>query len=473
MDLAGRRAVVAGAGIAGLAAALSLGERGAEVVLVDADPPPAVDTADDAFARWNRRGAPQFRHSHAFLARLRSILLEAYPEVHRALLDEGARELRLLDFPPPALRPLAPEPGDEQLATIGCRRSTFEWVLRRRVTAAPWLVVHGGRTVSALVAGPAREVRGVRIDDGRGRSRSIAADLVIDATGRTSRAPRWLAAIGAPPPLETRSPSSIVYYTRFYRLRRGAEFPVPGDDPTMADFGWIKFAVFPADHRTFSITFAIPIALPRLKVLAQAGPFTEMARAFPGLARWVREDFADPLPVGREVLAMGGLENCLRRFTDGEGNPLAPGFFAIGDSAYHTNPLYGRGATQAFLHARLLGEALDAAAGDVERAAGHLDAAAREEIEPFYRASVAADRSAARRAEAKPQGGLLDRLRDSFFAEGVVAASRVDALVFRAFVRMFNMMETPERAFSTPEILGRVNAVWLRGRRFRERFAPV
>jgi hypothetical protein len=35
------------------------------------------------------------------------------------------------------------------------------------------------------------------------------------------------------------------------------------------------------------------------------------------------------------------------------------------------------------------------------------------------------------------------------------------------------MMETPERAFSTPEILGRVNAVWLRGRRFRERFAPV
>ncbi|MGH7818231.1 MAG: FAD-dependent oxidoreductase, partial [Candidatus Binatia bacterium] len=127
VDLDGRRAVVVGAGIAGLASALALGERGAEVLVLEADPAPAgADDVEDAFSDWSRRKVPQFRHSHAFLARLRNILLAAYPEVYRRLLDEGARELRLLDFPPPTIGPLAPEPGDEQLAAIGCRRATFE-----------------------------------------------------------------------------------------------------------------------------------------------------------------------------------------------------------------------------------------------------------------------------------------------------------------------------------------------------------
>jgi 2-polyprenyl-6-methoxyphenol hydroxylase-like FAD-dependent oxidoreductase len=230
----------------------------------------------------------------------------------------------------------------------------------------------------------------------------------------------------------------------------------------MADFGWIKFAIFPADRETYSITFAPHLVFPRLKVLADAGAFEEMARLFPGLAPFVDPRMAEPIPVdGRGVIAMGGLENCQRRFVDAEGNPLVSGFFAIGDSAYHTNPLYGRGATQAFMHASLLGEALDASVGDPARAATILDQSAREEIEPFYRASVAADLVASRRVGALP-ATVGERFFDSFFEHGLLPASRVDPVVFRAFLRMLYMIQTPSEAFFTPDVLARGFAAWLR-----------
>ena len=474
VDLDGRRAVVIGTGIAGLASALTLGERGAEVWLLDADPESGARSADEAFARWPRKKVPQFRHSHAFLARLRNILRAAYPSIYQTLLDEGARELRLLDFPPPTLGPIEPEPGDEQLAAIGCRRTTFEWVLRRHVEAQPWAKLLVDRPASGLVAdgGTIPVVRGVRTRDSRGRERVIEGDLVVDASGRQSRAPQWLAAIGARPPRERRSSSAVLYYTRFYRLLPGVEFPPPGEDPTMADFGWIKFAIFPADRSTFSITFATHLAYPRLKVLADPAAFAHLTASLPGLCRFVDPAVARPLPAdGRDVLAMGGLENCRRRFVDEEGRPLAEGFFAIGDSAYHTNPLYGRGSTQAFMHAGLLGEALDAAAGDPFRAAAFLDEAARREIEPFYRASVAADLEASRRVGAVPSS-LLEWLADGFFQNGVLPASRIDPVVFRAFLRMFYMVQTPAEAFFRPEVVARAAAVWMRGPRLRRRLIP-
>jgi 2-polyprenyl-6-methoxyphenol hydroxylase-like FAD-dependent oxidoreductase len=474
VDLRGRRAVIAGASVAGLAAALALAERGAEVVLVEADPAPEAVSSEDAFSRWSRRRVPQSRHSHAFLARLRNLLLRAYPDFYADLLADGAVEIRLLAVPPQSLGPVPAEPGDEELVTIGCRRTTFEWVLRGYVNRDPRIEILCGSSAEGLLArrGSPPRVRGVRVA-ANGRRRTIAADLVVDATGRGSRAGCWLEAIGAARPFEKRSPSSILYYTRFYRRRPGRDFPPPGREPTMADFGWIKYAVFPADKRSYSITFAAHLSLERLKVLQNPRAFETLVGSLPGIAAFVDPELAEPISVlGRDVLAMGGLENCLRRFVDRHGGPLASGFFVLGDAAYHTNPLYGRGTTQAFMHARLLGEALDAAAGDPTSAARILDEGAREEIEPFYRASVSADRVASRKVGAAP-ASWRSRLYDSFFDDGVLPATRVDPLVYRTFVRVMNMMEVPEQAFFRPEVVERVVAVWLRGPRFRRRLAPT
>src|SRR6185503_1442779 len=131
---------------------------------------------------------------------------------------------------------------------LGCRRAVFEWVVRRWLERQGFAHFETESVVTRLVAefGERPRVIGV-VAESAGAERTIAADLVVDATGRGSKAAAWLRAIGAGAPSEEKSPSSVLYYTRFYRLRPGAEFPMPGDEATMADLGWIKFAIFPAD----------------------------------------------------------------------------------------------------------------------------------------------------------------------------------------------------------------------------------
>jgi len=470
------RAIVIGGGITGLATALILGRARYQVTLLERDREPETADAADAFGRWERRGAPQVRHSHIFLGRLRNFLRDRYPDVLAALVRAGARELRATDRPPQPLVPLAPEKGDDDIVFLGVRRTTFEWVLRREVLALGCVELVRGASVVGLIAEPGAppRVRGVRCRVAGTHSSEedpleMVADFVVDASGRTSQAPSWLAAMGARPPEEEQESSGVVYYTRFYRFRPGMTEPEPGDHPTAGDWNWVKYAIFPADGGTFSITLATPLAFPRMKILAQPMAFDEMVRRIPGVAAWVER--ADPIGDMRHpVQAMGGLINRLRRYVVG-GEPLALGFYVLGDAAYCTNPLYGRGCAQGFLHADLLAAALAAHPGDARAAAIWLDQKSRAEIEPFYRASVLADREAVRKAEGRSPRRLSNRLRNYFFEYGVGPATRCDPVVYRAFLRMMNMLETPERAFGKPVVLLRSLWVLARGRKYNQRYA--
>src|SRR6476620_4563887 len=127
-------AVVVGAGVSGLGAALVLARQGHRVTVVERDDTPMPDSADEAF-EWDRRGAPQVRHSHAFLARLVGLLKTDYPDIYQELLDEGATEMRFGDDLPATMTDFEPEPADDELAMLACRRTTFEWVLRRAALA--------------------------------------------------------------------------------------------------------------------------------------------------------------------------------------------------------------------------------------------------------------------------------------------------------------------------------------------------
>ncbi len=437
----------------------------------DSDPP-AADTRQ-AFESWQRHGAPQVRHSHAFLGRLRSLLRDRYPDILEALMTAGARELDMLERPPLTLPPLTYKPGDEDFVALGCRRTTFEWVIRRAVLDSGLVELIPGAKVLGLTAThfespPA--VSGVRYNCG-GRQHTVEADLVVDASGRGSKAPQWLDGIGAATPREEEKPSGIVYYTRFYRLRDGATEPPRSEHPTAADYNWIKYGVFLSDDRTFSVTFAVPLAVPRLKILAQVEAFDEMVRSLPGIAAWVDPAIAEAIgDPERPIQAMGGLINRKREFVN-DGKPLAIGFFALGDSAYCTNPLYGRGCSQAFVHADMMGQSLDDHPGDLAAAMVDLDRRSQEEIEPFYRASVMADKDAVRKAEGRPARQLGNRIRAKFLEDGVLIGTRCDPVIFRAFLRMFNMFESPEKAFGSPQVIARTLWVLARGKRFRQHHA--
>jgi len=183
------------------------------------------------------------------------------------------------------------------------------------------------------------------------------------------------------------------------------------------------------------------------------------------------------------VLAMGQLRNRVRRFVDRGGTPLATGFFAIGDAAYHSNPIYGRGAPSALVQAALLEEALERHPCDLWAAARHLDRRSEAEVRPFWDAAVAGDRRALgeRRALdlAHPRTWLAAAAAAAFgwFVDrAIVPAMRVDPVVFRGLLRVFNMLDTPDWLVRDPELVLRalpVLARVLRGDEPASSFAVV
>ena len=107
------RVVVVGGGIAGLGTALACSRDGHEVTILERDDTPMPNDADAAFD-WKRTGAPQVRHSHAFLARLRKLLRERAPDVLDALLDAGAAEIPFTNNLPETLTDRGPRPVDDE-----------------------------------------------------------------------------------------------------------------------------------------------------------------------------------------------------------------------------------------------------------------------------------------------------------------------------------------------------------------------
>ena len=226
------------------------------MTVVERDDTPMPQSADEAFG-WDRRGAPQVRHSHAFLARLYTILHDRYPDVLAELLDAGATEVRFGTDLPPTITNYEPEDSDGDVVMLACRRTTFEWVLRRVVLRSPDVEIRTGVGVEGFVGSAPADgpptVLGVRLSDGT----QLLAGIVVVASGRRGDLGQWLQGIGVESMLETTDDTGIVYLSRFYRLRDGCDYP-PRSGPIGGDLGYIKYGVFSGDNRTFSVTLAIP-----------------------------------------------------------------------------------------------------------------------------------------------------------------------------------------------------------------------
>jgi 2-polyprenyl-6-methoxyphenol hydroxylase-like FAD-dependent oxidoreductase len=473
---------IAGAGIAGLGAALALARSGQRVTLLERDATPLPPTPVEAFARWERRGAPQVRHSHAFLARLRNLLRDRAPDVLAELLAAGAEELPIANLLRPGIDDPSPRPGDEDLTLIACRRITFEWVLHRVALREPSVTLRDGCEVRGLLSGAPRwgkpSVAGVRLRSG-GRDEELAADLVVDATGRRSPLASWLSAAGLPALEEASEPCGVYYCSRFYRLRDGVA-PPERETTIGADLGYLKYAIFHGDGRIYSITFAAAPEDKPLRALLREAPFEAAARRFPAIARWIDPAIAEPIT---PVYGMDNLRNT-RRSLATAGEPRVAGLAALGDAAIHTNPLYGRGCSFALVHAFALADAVAACGGDVLAAQRALEAATEREIAPWYQLAVAQDRDAAAWAKqlrgegrasaaaAPTAAGAVDPrayMRD-LLQRGLIPALRLDATVLRAFSRGFNLLDPPGDLMRRPELLQRVLKIYQARERREEPF---
>ncbi|MGZ4708481.1 MAG: FAD-dependent oxidoreductase [Acidimicrobiales bacterium] len=476
MTTGGSHVIVIGAGVAGLGSALALSRSGHRVTLLERDATPLPADPDAAFL-WDRRGAPQVRHSHALLARLRNLLRDRYPDVLDALIEAGATEMRFAENLPVDITDREPRPGDEDLVALACRRTTFEWVLRRAVLAADGVQLLDGTVAESLVAthgtdGAPPTVTGVVVTAKGQGARTIEGDLVVATVGRRSAVPRLLSNIGVDP-TGTSEDTGIVYLSRFYRLLDGAGMP-DSDGPIGGDLGYLKYAVFQGDNRTFSVTFAVATHDDELRSrLIEPDGFELAAATLPTTRQWVQPDRAEPIT---EVHVMGGLLNRKVDYLDDDGRPVVLGFHAAGDAHTCTNPLYGRGCSLAMVQATLLADELAAHPDDpVARSIAYEQASDRE-IRPWYKAAVNQDRLNRAEAEAQSTGApgasgepgasaasdasdaaALEKafMRD-LMKDGLMPAVRTDATVFRAFVRSFNLLDPPEAIITDPEVVGRV-----------------
>ncbi len=464
--------VVIGGGVAGLGVGLALARDGHAVRILERDAMPLPASPVEAFEHWERRGAPQVWHSHAFLARLRNLLLARAPDLLETLYRHHAYDLRFLDYLPPTITDRTPEPGDEELTLFACRRITFEWVLRRKVEETGGVVWESGVSVEGLegerdAATGLPRVTGVRLRDARG-TRTLRADVVVDASGRRSRLPAWLGALGADPVVEADEDSGIFYCSRFDRLRPDADRPAQGG-VVGADLGYMKYGIFPGDGGIFSITLAAALDDDEMRAILRPGPFEAAARALPATGEWIDPTRSEPIS---EVRGMAKLRNRRRRFVR-DGEPLALGVHALGDAAVCTNPLYGRGCALAFVHAYELLDVLRTHPDDAREQALAFDAATRRELDPWYRAARDQDREARESARAQAAGevegvasggpgDVVDpkAFMRAVFRDGLLPALRTDIHVVRAFTRVFNLLAPPDSLMSAPDVVQRVLAAY-------------
>jgi len=198
---ASKQVVIVGGSVAGLFAALALSRQGHRITLLEGEALPDCASPVEAFDRWERRGAPQARHSHAFLARLHNGIRDRTPELYADLLEAGAEPLRFADLVEATFEKPELVPEDDEIVLLACRRITLDWVLRRHVERTTDARYRDGVKVVGLLADKDQasglpRVTGVRLKGASGEDETLPADLVVDASGRNTQLADWLGAIG-------------------------------------------------------------------------------------------------------------------------------------------------------------------------------------------------------------------------------------------------------------------------------------
>jgi 2-polyprenyl-6-methoxyphenol hydroxylase-like FAD-dependent oxidoreductase len=446
-DSALKIAIVGGAA-AGVLASLMLGRAGHEVVVLEQDRLEPAPDVESAAASAFRPTAPQIVQPHILGARGRELLLQRLPDVYGALLAAGVSEAPVATQLPASLSDTAAWPGDERLTMLMTRRSTIDWVLQRVILAEPGVTLRCGVRVTGLLTVPGRppRVTGVRTSQG-----DLAADLVIDATGRRSPIDRWLGEAGARPTATWQSECGLAYFSRHYRLRRAADLPGVPTTRMVAGLEEVTVGIWGADNGTILLALVPLAADRRFRAVKHPEVFTAVLGAVPACAEWL--DVLDPIS---GVFPMAGLHNTMRRLVV-DGVPVATGLHAVGDSVCTTNPTFGRGLSLALSGAADLLDTIQKHADDGPAQALELDRLAADHVVPFYQDQAAVD--FARLAMLRhavfgaPAPDAAPVIPDRVTYAQVCAAAPFDPAVFRAFWEIQGMIRRPDEVYTDPHVV--------------------
>ncbi len=430
-------AIVIGASIAGLLATRVLSDHFERVTLIERDP---VNDQPEA-----RKGQPQARHLHALLSRGVAILTARFPDLRDALVQEGA----LVVDPAQSMRWYC-QGGYRMRCESGLQglivsRPCLEWYIRQRVVGRGNVTLLDACRVEGLRANANSEwITGVQIVHNQQRSEQLAADLVVDASGRGSASPRWLADLGYSRPHETEVRVRVGYASRFYRRDLSASdsedwFFCTPDGPHASRGG----GAFPLEHQRWQVTLA-----------GWSGDyppddetdFLAFARSLPAPDVYNLITHNEPL----SEIVLHRFPSSLRRHY--EHMPRFPqGYLVLGDAVCSFNPVYGQGMTSAALQADELDSVLQEYADAQDTLAVRFFERIAKVIDVPWQMAINADfRFPGTEGQKARATDLLN-----LYTAMVDRATRHDALVCRTLLEVINLTRPPAHLFS-PHIMARV-----------------
>ncbi|WP_328393829.1 FAD-dependent monooxygenase [Streptomyces sp. NBC_00390] len=430
-----RRAVVIGGGMAGMLAAAVLADFADEVTIVERDALPELPEP--------RKSLPQARHVHVLWSGGARAFEKLIPGITERWLAAGARRIPL----PTGLVSMTAQGWlrrwPEMQYMIACTRDLLDWVVRKHVLALDAVTLLQRHEMRGF-EGTAGRVSGVRLRTPDGDDLTLAADFVVDASGRGSRVTEWLRPLGVGEIKEAEVDSGLVYASRLYRAPAGSE-----------DFPIVNVQSDPSDPVPGQTATIVPVEGGRWLVTLSGTRGGEPSRdpdRFESFARSVRHPVVGELismtaPLSEKVTVTRSTVN--RRHYFERASRWPEGLVVIGDAVATYNPLYGQGMTVAAQGLVALRDILRTHDLGTPTLARRIQCAIARPAAVAWELATAQDilYPGAQGQQPRPGTGLANR-----YVDRVVRAATGRAQVTRAFLGVITMSE-PVTSWMHPDVV--------------------
>lgn len=330
--------VVLGAGIAGTLAAAALVNLADEIIVIERDRLPGEPA--------HRAGLPQAHHAHLLWSGGARVIDELLPDAIPRLTAYGAKHLGVsANTAIFSAHGWLPRFNGAQYA-IACTRRLLDWVLREQAMTNPRITIRDHSEVVGLI-GDASRVVGVQVKDRDNDTiEQINADLVVDATGRGSKAQDWLTGLGVPGVDKVRKEvidSGLAYVTRTFQA------------PTMAarDFPMVAVQLDVPTAGPGSAATLLPVEDGRWLVTLAGTRGCEPPRDEQGFIDFARHSVRHPIVADliaglRPLTPIYSSHSTANRRLHFERLPQWPdGIVLLADALATFNPVYGHGMSVA------------------------------------------------------------------------------------------------------------------------------